>query len=233
MTAGRGRILNREQVRSIDRIAIQEYGIPGIVLMENAGNNAATLMLDRTVMVEAGVAFDDIQRVVILCGAGNNGGDGFVIARHLANRNHWDIITVLVGDSQRLSEDCRVNHDICSKMGLPIESDAPPIDGSDLIVDAILGTGFSGNVREPAASIIDTVNASRCAGVVAIDVPSGLDCDTGESGNVAIRANLTITFAANKIGFRQPAAIAHIGRVHVADIGAPRAIIDRVRHATG
>lgn len=223
-------ILTREQVRRVDRMAIEEYGIPGIVLMENAGGHAASLMLDRTAMIDAAIAFDDIRRVIILCGAGNNGGDGFVIARHLANQSQWGIVTVLVGDPDRLSDDCRTNQDICRKMGITIASDLPVISEHDLIIDAILGTGFSGDVREPASSIVESVNRSNSAGVVAIDVPSGLDCDTGRSGNVAIRANLTITFVARKIGFLQPDAAGFVGKTLVADIGAPHAIIDRVRH---
>ncbi len=220
--------LTREQVRRVDQTAIERYGIAGIVLMENAGRNATQLLLDRSAMIDAGIAFDAIKRIVIMCGSGNNGGDGFVTARHLANLSPWSVTTVLIGNPDRLSEDCRTNRDICRKMDIPIELALPAIDKHDLIIDAILGTGFAGNVREPAASIIAKVNAANPAGVVAIDMPSGLDCDTGSLGNVAIRAQLTITFVAAKVGFQKPTAAAYVGTIHVADIGAPTAIIRQI-----
>jgi NAD(P)H-hydrate epimerase len=222
-------MLTRAQVREVDRVAIEEYGVSGLVLMENAGRNA----------VEAVDGFlhradRRLSGILIVCGSGNNGGDGFVMARHLSNRGETVRVNLL-SDLVKLSPDAAANYQICKAMNIPIAicNDAGAasrleIRERDLIVDAILGTGFLGDVREPAASVIRRINQSTNAGVVAIDVPSGLDCDTGTPAADCVRADMTVTFVASKVGFESPAAKAVLGRVVVADIGAPREIIDRV-----
>ena len=216
----------RAQVREVDRRAIEEYGIPGIVLMENAAKNAATIILD--VVKPTGA-------VAIVCGRGNNGGDGFAIARHLSNAGL--AVELFPGcDPGLLTGDAATNHHIAWKMGLtghrfdtPDSIDAARriLERAEVLVDALLGTGFSGEVRSPLDRAIAAINAARDGGaiVVAVDLPSGLDADTGRPSNAAVRADLTVTFVARKAGFDAPGAADYTGRVYVADIGAPAALI--------
>ena len=225
--------LTREQVRSADRLAVTEYKIPSIVLMENAGKNAATWIRDRY--------NDTVNTVHIFCGPGNNGGDGFTIARHLHNVG-LAVRTYLLGDPGRLTPDAATNHAIVACMGLPIEvlDDADAIGRAcasmspqDLILDAMLGTGSSGEVREPMAEAVRSINAAHVRGVVAIDVPSGLDCDRGTVGNVAVRADATVTFLAAKTGFAMKQGPEHVGQLIVVDIGTPPALIERILSSPG
>lgn len=220
--------LTRAQVREVDRIAIEELRIPGIVLMENAGRGAAHFILHEA--SEGGL-------VSVVCGGGNNGGDGFVIARHLANAGQRVEIYSAVAPS-KLTGDAATNCQIVSRMGLEwvpfdsverIESASGRLHQSEVIVDAILGTGFSGNLRSPLDSAIDAINASPSSEIVAVDLPSGLDCDTGMPSNATVRANHTVTFVAFKQGFTSAESRQFVGQVHVVDIGAPPALIHRVQ----
>lgn len=223
--------LTRAQVREVDRRAIEDFGIPGIVLMENAGRNAAAIILARLPQLRR----NDAGSIAVVCGRGNNGGDGFVIARHAANASiHVEIF--LACDPDGLKGDALMNYTIAEKMRLPMyrfgtENDiaerTPRLQSAILVVDAVLGTGFSGSVRSPLDMVIRAINeANRYT--IAIDVPSGLDCDSGEASNATVRADETITFVAGKIGFRAQAAQAYLGVIEVADIGAPLEIIGAV-----
>jgi len=223
-------ILTRAQVRQVDRLAVSKYRQVSITMMENAGRNASEA-IDRH--------FGPAGQALIFCGPGNNGGDGFVIARHLHNRG-WEVAVVLVGDPQRLTPDAGANYAVVQAMGLPVtlalDAEAQLAAGQQIqpehvVIDALLGTGFTGVVRSPTAELIAAVNARPHRAVVAVDVPSGLDCDTGAPSNATVRADLTITFAAQKAGFVLPAAAPYVGRVEVADIGVPRAVIDEVQQA--
>lgn len=218
--------LTRAQVRLVDQIATERYGILGLVLMENAGRNAAAIVLDA---IEATPReYGPVERVVVLCGTGNNGGDGFVIARHLVNAG-VDVLIGLTGGKDRLSPDAAANARICEVMEIPmVEAGAVAILSTDLVVDALLGTGFTGQVRAPLAELIESVNAAGKAAVYAIDVPSGLDCDTGAASNATIVADVTITFVADKVGFHQSGADRFLGRVRIVGIGVPDAIIQQV-----
>lgn len=227
MTDGAPIRLTRDQVRRVDRLATSEYRIAGIVLMENAGRNAADIIRRE---------YPAAQRVVIVCGVGNNGGDGLVIARHLHNAG-WNVRILIAGEPDRMTPDTAVNFAITQAMKLPTVSTKDPAmiahelntSGSgEVIVDAILGTGFRGEVRAPLDGIIRAINAGRSRSVVAIDVPSGLDVDTGEPSNATVIADMTITFVAEKVGFSNPEALRCLGRVYVADIGAPRELIAQV-----
>ena len=220
-------ILSRDQIRQVDQLAISEFHMSGLVLMENAGRNAARIM--RTQFGDCGNAF-------ICCGPGNNGGDGCVIARHLHNCG-WGVRLLVIGAPERMTDDMRANFHIVTAMGLePVvatewsaqEVVLDTIQPGDVVVDALLGTGFAGDVRSPAAEVIRAICAADKHAVVAIDVPSGLDCQTGLPGNATIEADLTITFVAKKTGFNSAEAAPFLGEVHVADIGAPRALIQRV-----
>jgi len=233
--------LTREQVRRVDELAIHRYGIAGLVLMENAGRNAAAI-IDR--------AYGPAGRAVIFCGSGNNGGDGCVIARHLHNAG-WSVRVVLAGDVSRMTPDASANYRIIEAMGLAPrvspttreswgegllqtaeaatqQDAASSITPDEIVVDALLGTGYSGEVRSPMAELIHAINAARKRAVVAVDLPSGLDCDSGIPGWTTIRADLTITFVAQKLGFDSPEAVPYLGRIEVADIGAPRELIAEI-----
>ena len=208
--------LTRAQVRAFDKHAIEQLGIPSVVLMENAGRGVAQ------VLHVLGIR----GPVVIACGKGNNGGDGLVIARHLANAM-CDMSVLLFARPSELSPDAAIQWNVVQKMRLPAQIALQPLDEMTLatsfakaewIVDALFGTGLTGPVRSPFDRIITLINGSP-ARVLAVDIPSGLDADTGEPLGPTIRAEHTVTFVAPKLGFRNPAAAAFTGQVHVADIG--------------
>ena len=215
--------LSRAEVRAIDRRAIEEFGVPGVVLMENAGRGAAERLL----------ALGARGPVAICCGKGNNGGDGFVIARHLDNHGA-EVRILLAARPEELTGDAAIHFRIVERSRLPLSVlDLANLDQVDLarqltgcewIVDALFGTGLQGPVRPPFDRIIAAINASG-ARVLAVDIPSGLDCDTGQPQGPTIRADHTVTFVAPKLGFAAPVAQPWIGQVHVADIGCPAAAL--------
>jgi hydroxyethylthiazole kinase-like uncharacterized protein yjeF len=249
----------------VDAYSINQLGVPGVVLMENAGRNAAELIagwLRRSGAAIRGSRTSERggrgAAVAVVCGKGNNGGDGFVIARHLF-RIGFDVWVDLAADPQSLSGDAAINHASAAALGIPMYSLLASADlrvarrrwrRADCVVDALLGTGFTGEVREPLAGVIRGVNALRGdskgrlarpqkhAGVarlvrrpliVAVDVPSGLDCDTGTAAGEVVRADRTVTFLASKVGFAQASARPYVGRFSVADIGVPlSAILERL-----
>ncbi len=219
--------LTREQVRRVDELAIHRYGIAGLVLMENAGRSAAAI-IDQV--------YGPKGKAVIFCGSGNNGGDGCVIARHLHNAG-WSVRVVLAGDVSRMTPNASANYRIIEAMGLAHlvsvdvatqQAAASSITPDEIVVDALLGTGFSGEVRSPLAELIHAINSASKRAVVAVDLPSGLDCDTGTPGRATIRADLTITFVARKRGFDSQEAVPFLGRIEVADIGVPRELLMEV-----
>ncbi|HWB14500.1 MAG TPA: NAD(P)H-hydrate epimerase [Pirellulales bacterium] len=218
-------VLNREQTREVDRRAAAEYGMSTLVLMENAGRGVA----------------DQFSRwgaagpVVICCGKGNNAGDGFVLARHLDLRG-VSVRVLVWAEAGELAGDAAANFGILQKSGVPLELFGKQHDASRLAahldeaqwaVDALLGTGAKGAPRPPIDAVIEQLNASGVP-IVAIDLPSGLDCDTGEAAGPTIRARHTCTFVAAKPGFFAPGAEAYTGQVHVLDIGAPRRLIESI-----
>lgn len=215
--------LSREEVREIDRRAIEEFGMPGIVLMENAGRGAAELL------VRLGIH----GRVMICCGKGNNGGDGFVIARHLDNHG-VSVQVVLFAKPEDLTGDAAINYQTISRSGLPIEvfsgtsdvlkASAPCFATAEWIVDALFGTGLAGPLRAPMNQVVQAINDSR-ARVLAVDIPSGLDCNTGQPLGATVQAEHTATFVALKKGFANPAAKKWLGQVHAIDIGIPRRLL--------
>lgn len=215
--------LTREQVRTIDRRAINEYGVPGVVLMENAARGAAEVLL----------ALGLHGPVVVCCGKGNNGGDGFALARHLDNR----LVPVRVllfarpedvhGDAAvnyRILDHSSVRRDVRIEDPLNLELLRQDLAAADWVVDALFGTGLAGPLQTPFAEIVQAINGSP-AQVLAVDIPSGLDADTGEPLGPTVRAHHTVTFVALKKGFANPAARSWIGQVHVVDIGAPRNLL--------
>jgi NAD(P)H-hydrate epimerase len=227
----RPRALAREELRAFDRRASAELGIPPAILMENAGGNAAREAL--ALLAERG-GDPAAARAAILCGGGNNGGDGYVVARHLRIAGAAVEVFSAV-PRERLSGDAALFRAIVERMGIPVESIDPgegdPGEGlaaqaarwgrADLLVDALLGTGFRGELRADLARILSAANALSGPLRVALDLPSGLDCDTGQPAQATFRADLTVTFVARKLGFDAPAAQPYLGRVVVAEIGSP------------
>lgn len=220
--------LTRKQVRRIDELAVSEYGFPSIVLMENAGRGAAEAIAKR---------YADVGRALIVCGTGNNGGDGFVVARHLASAG-WSCSILVVGARKKVSGDAETNLQIAEKMQLPVawSDDAGALPSmieskgrGAVIVDALLGTGARGAPRSPIAEAVRAINDAEAPAVASLDLPTGLDCDTGEAPGDAVRADLTVTFVAAKAGFSAESAKRYLGELIVCGIGASPDLIDRVR----
>ncbi len=215
-------ILDRASVRAVDRAAVQEYGVPSIVLMENAARGLAAEALDML----AGPRREAAPQVLIVCGPGNNGGDGYALGRHLHNAGIDPVFWPL--GEPAAGTDAAINRGICRRIGLQeIEAGRrEAFRGADLIVDAIFGTGLDRPVSGLPAEAIRWINGTRRP-VLAVDVPSGLDCDTGRPLGEAVRACCTVTFVARKPGFLAAEAAACVGRVVVADIGAPIELLAR------
>ena len=215
-------VMSRSEVRRFDAWAINELGIPGVVLMENAGRSCAELIIDK-------LADIDNPKVCIFCGTGNNGGDGYVIARHLANAAIVPCV-VICGDKAKISGDALTNLNIIEGMKLSIHqmdmADEPIgeqvraiADGCNILVDALFGTGLTGELRAGYRELIKSINSQNLS-VISVDIPSGLDCDTGLPLGEAIKAIATVTFVAVKKGFATNAhARNYTGPVYVASIG--------------
>lgn len=214
-------ILDRQSVRAVDAAAINEYKIPGIVLMENAARGLADQAL---LMLEDAQASP--AKVLIICGSGNNGGDGYALGRHLHNAG-VEVTFVQLGQV-RESTDAATNRNICLSMKIKeiTFEDIDSHSNSDLIVDAIFGTGLDRPVKGLAGKVIEWINQQN-APVLAVDLPSGLDCDTGRPLGVAVKADCTVTFVARKPGMLAQGAEDYLGKVVVASIGAPIELIKR------
>ena len=221
------RALGRDEIREIDRKAIEEYKIPGIILMENAGRNVAEEVLKM-------LPGTDKARVAVFCGKGNNGGDGFVIARHLYNKG-VDVSVYLTTEVSRVLSDgdASTNLKILLNMNLEIKElqkehiweIEKEIRDHNVIVDAIFGTGLRGEVREPVRTLIAKINEADIP-VVSVDIPSGLSCDDGVVLGVAVKATKTVTFVAAKMGFFQESGKECTGELIVSDISIPRELIE-------
>jgi len=230
-------IFTRTALRELDRRAVEEFGIPILVLMENAGRavaDAARKMLSQR--ESPGIAIPGLNRpILILTGPGNNGGDGLVAARWLHN-DGFNVSILLLADRANYKNAAATQLKIIEAMKLPIKTatEADTEIKADLIIDAIFGTGLTRPIDGLAAKIIHAVNTSNHP-ILAIDIPSGLDADIGEALGVAIRATETVSFCGTKLGFLRPQAKAFTGHVTLADIGAPRALMaelaNRVRES--
>jgi NAD(P)H-hydrate epimerase len=238
--------MSRDEVRELDRRATDEFGVPSIVLMENAGRGAAELLMHLN---------SEKKPVTILCGPGNNGGDGFVMARHLEIHGYplriWLFAPstdnagriLRLGIAPKLTADCDANFRIFVRR----EGDVSFVDSrsgflegqrqqmtADVtrsrawIVDALFGTGLDRALAPPFDEVIAAINASGNP-VLAVDIPSGLDCDSGKPIGPTVKATHTATFVGWKKGFLQPLAKPWIGEVHVIDIGAPKKLVDEYR----
>ncbi len=214
----------RDQCIALDRRAMTDFAVPGIVLMENAGRGIAHLLLS------LGIA----GPVLVCCGKGNNGGDGLVLARHLDNAGAR-VRTLLFAAPDELPADAAVNYRILSRSGVDLEVlPGPDLDEANLrdhlrlcewVVDALFGVGLRGPVRAPFDRIVEAINGCP-ARVLAVDLPSGLDADTGKPMGATIRAHHTATVAVLKKGFAAPEAGEWLGQLHRIDMGAPRRALE-------
>jgi len=243
-------VMSRDEVRAFDTRAINTLGIPGAVLMENAGRSCAELIkkeIDSRFRGNDKAASDAPTRcdaccdsaparravaprrkVCIFCGTGNNGGDGYVIARHLLN-NNFEVVVVICGDRSKIKGDAKINLDVLEKLGQPIEQlnlndDNIPsrvntfAADANMLVDGLFGTGLNGQLSDEYKKLIESINSLHCP-ILAVDIPSGLDCDTGEPLGTAVRASFTVTFVAVKKGFTAAKASAYTGEIFIASIG--------------
>ncbi|GJM19721.1 MAG: hypothetical protein DHS20C14_19340 [Phycisphaeraceae bacterium] len=227
-------ILTRDAAQELDRLAVEQFGIPSIVLMENAALALATETID--LMMTAGV-----RTALVVCGPGNNGGDGLALARHLHNAG----ATVKIALAARAGSyrgDAAINLEIVERMGLPmLDASAGEIDAGRLaefpavIIDALFGTGLTRPIDGPAAGLIAWINAARERGsrVVSVDLPSGLDADSGAVLGVAVAADLTVTLAGIKPGLIRLEAQQHVGELSVGDIGCPHELIEHLGEPLG
>tara|TARA_B100001013_G_scaffold225995_1_gene138431 strand:- start:469 stop:1173 length:705 start_codon:yes stop_codon:yes gene_type:complete len=216
-----------ETVREWDRLAIEEYGIPGIVLMENAGAGAAAII--------SRLSHEDPERYappfIILCGPGNNGGDGYVVARHLFNSGFpVEVYLPFNPGVQEEESDAGINLAVIRKMGITVETPGPgelgrilQQKGTCTIIDGLLGTGLSRPLQDPYLAWVGATAESGQA-VIALDIPSGLDAGSGEILGRCAAADHTITFAAPKTGLCQGSGPDFTGRLHVVKIGIPQNI---------
>ncbi len=237
-------MFSREGMRALDRAAIQEYGMPGVVLMENA---AAAVEAEVLAAADA-----DDALVVVVCGGGNNGGDGFACARRLVNAAHRGMRVVIVRCTapEKVHGDAVIHMDIADRMEIPIvelagerarlilEGMARSRGEPDIVVDALFGTGLDRPIEGEMSEVVSWINAQgeRGAVVIAVDIPSGLDCDTGapllaagakdDAGSV-VRADTTVTLVGLKQGFVEERSWEFVGEVVVGDIGAPRTLAAR------
>lgn len=211
--------LTTEQMAEVDRLMIEEYGILLIQMMENAGRNLA----EQARRMLGGKLVG--RRIVVLCGRGNNGGGGMVAARHLHERGAA-VSAKLVGDPAGLKEIPAHQWDILQVLALT-QADDPDLAQADLILDAIIGYGLTGNPRGQAARWIRQANQAQKP-ILALDTPSGLDTTTGSAGEPCIRATATLTLALPKVGLLSPAVRPVIGELYLADISVPPELYRRL-----
>ena len=205
-----------DEMRKIDDMTIREFRVDVLMLMENAGRATAMLamrMLRGTILG---------KRVACLVGGGNNGGDGMVAARHLAN---WGAdVKVIVGTTKDKMKDVPLGQlHILEKMGVPILSTDYALRDYDLLIDSLIGYGLEGNPRDRVAMMIEGANSSGHP-VLALDLPSGMNATTGEAYDPCIKATATLTLALPKTGFLSPSASPYVGDLYLADISIPRKV---------
>lgn len=212
-------VLSTEQMMEVDRLMIEEYQISLIQMMENAGRNLAELARRELGGVVSG------RRIAVLSGSGNNGGGGLVAARHLHN---WgaEISLLLAFEPARLKEVPAQQWRILGTMGIEPD-DQPDLRKANLIIDALIGYGLSGDPRQPVAGWIDNANNSGTP-ILALDAPSGLDTTSGTPGNPCIKAAATLTLALPKSGLLTPQAAEYVGDLYLADISVPRELYQHI-----
>ncbi|GAA3728820.1 NAD(P)H-hydrate dehydratase [Salinicoccus jeotgali] len=221
------KIVGRKEMEETERYVIENIGLPAKVLMELAGNHVAEEI--KSIYPDQGTS------IVILLGGGNNGGDGFVIARRLFDAGYEPMVWLLA-KPEKLKGDAHLQYKVYLARKLPLhhledggERLEEDLEKAEVVIDAILGIGGEGPVREPFKHVIEAVNGKVDGEIIAVDIPSGLSCDTGEATDVAIQANITYTFAFPKRGFFLQQGPSSIGRWHVKDISIPSSIAETVK----
>lgn len=214
--------ISKKQAQNIDKIAQDKFGITTLVLMENAGRSTAELASD--MLGNAG-------RIAIFCGKGNNGGDGFAAARHLLSKG-IDIDVYLAARYNDVKNDAKVNLNILLALGLSVDELVSTVSlreinfaGYSLIIDAIFGIGLSGKINGIAEDVIGYINNAR-ASVLSVDIPSGLDADSGATPGICVEADKTITFVASKTGMLNTNSSSYCGEIVIRDIGFPAHALD-------
>ncbi len=219
------KVLTAQQMQAVDRRAIDEVGIPGVVLMENAGRRVAEEIVSR-------YATRGIQRALVFAGKGNNGGDGYVIARHLLD-NDWDVLTLVFAGAEEIVGDAAVNALALANCGGQIvhvktENQLSAIlddaDEFSVVVDALFGTGLA---KPPQGLFLEAIGWMNCqvCPVISVDIPSGIDGSTGRIMSDAVNADLTVSFAFPKIGQVTFPGALHVGELVIADIGIPKQVV--------
>jgi len=225
------RLVYGNEMQELDRYTIEEFGIPGLILMENAGRGVTELLLER-------FSEEASRGVLVVCGPGNNGGDGFVIARHLAQRG-YPVKIFSLAPEEKFRGDALVNFKIVQKMGLPLEyilhenqvsSFESALTSHGVVVDAIFGTGLDREVGGRFAKVIQMINQASLP-VVAVDIPSGLSAKTGRPLGVAVKATLTGTMALPKVGQVIYPGRDYVGELCVVDISMPQSVIEEKSRA--
>ena len=219
------KIVTGEEMAAIDREAIEQRGIPGLFLMENAGNAVYNVLLSSVPNLKPG-------ETIILCGKGNNGGDGFVAGR-LCQEAGLEPVVFLCGKTADLTNDPQVQYEKYKKIGgrvielqkgeefFPLKES---LKTSKVIIDALLGTGFRGEVRGLIGEIISFIKDFK-GWIIAVDIPSGVNADTGDAGSVVISADITVTMGLPKLGLVVPPGYDHVGKLEVAEIGFPKDVL--------
>lgn len=200
-----------KEMQELDRRAIGKRGILSIALMENAGRTVSEVVLSELKGIKN-------KKVAVFCGGGNNGGDGFVAARYLFNKG-VKVGVYLISKRSNLKNDPEINACLLEDIGVEIREISRPLSvDSDLIIDAIFGIGLKGEVKNPAKDIIIDLN-KKSIPVISVDVPSGLDADTGKALGVSIEADITVTMQFSKKGFYKNKGPEYAGKIIIADIG--------------
>ncbi len=214
------KLLTAAQMRQLDQLTIEEIGVPSVVLMENAGRTTYQILRRE---------FPDLDGpVVVLAGRGNNGGDGFVVARYLANAG-YEVLVLLLAEKSQVSGDAKINLDILEQLAVPVREitteealleQIPLLEDASLLVDALLGTGLSSEVKGLYRAAITLINDTP-APILAIDIPSGLSADTGQPQGIAVLADVTVTYGWPKIGQILAPGREMVGRLWQVDISIP------------
>ncbi|MFH0992098.1 MAG: NAD(P)H-hydrate dehydratase [bacterium] len=219
------KVVSAEEMRWCDTTAINRFGIPGMILMENAGKGVVECMVQRFPQLTK-------SHILVVCGKGNNGGDGFVIARHLLNKCPYISVVMMVSPAH-LTGDTLLNYQILRKVQKANPQELViqryhhtilrTLRSPDIFVDAIFGTGFSGSVKAPTDAMIRWMNAQSCP-VVSVDIPSGVHGTSGIVENIAVRATMTVTMGLMKTGLLSNQGRDHTGAIQVIDIGIPKTV---------